>query len=174
MSEETVHLRPMREADLPDYVRWLNDPEITGNMIRSFPGVTVETARPWYQDPARETWAIEVAGRHVGACSLHLLGEGVAMVQRVIIGDKASWGKGYGKAAMRRLLERGFAELGLQELQIRVNAANARALALYRSCGFRQRSITRDVPREDGVRVDVVEMAITRAEWQAGGEERRP
>ena len=50
----------------------------------------------------------------------------------IMIGDKESWGKGYGTEVTRLVLEYGFACLGLHNIFLRVFAANERGIRAYR------------------------------------------
>ena len=74
MADAQVRLRPITEADLPDYVRWLNDPQVTQRLLRD-PGMTLEQEREWFAHISAPDYphvmrAIEVDGRHVGGCGL--------------------------------------------------------------------------------------------------------
>lgn len=46
--------------------------------------------------------------------------------------------RGYGTEAIRRLLEYGFRELGLDRVALKAFAFNARAIHVYEKCGFRE------------------------------------
>ena len=64
MSKAQVRLRKVTEADLPDYVEWLNDPEVTQFTQIESGGITLEGEREWFRrvsatDSAARTWAIE-------------------------------------------------------------------------------------------------------------------
>jgi RimJ/RimL family protein N-acetyltransferase len=48
MSEPTVRLRAITEADLPNYVRWFNDPEVIQWLSRE-PGLTLDEEREWFK-----------------------------------------------------------------------------------------------------------------------------
>jgi len=104
MSYHQVRLRPVTEGDLPEYVRWLNDPEVTAFTLRKFPGLTIEAEREWF---ARKTapdcrdrpFAIEVDGRLIGQCELHVEESGQTAFYGIVIGDKTAWSQGYGTAA---------------------------------------------------------------------------
>ncbi len=60
---------------------------------------------------------------------------GRVWMDRLLIGDKHQ-GKGYGRAAMRLLIERLAQEYGRGEVYLSVVEGNAAALALYASLGF--------------------------------------
>jgi RimJ/RimL family protein N-acetyltransferase len=160
------------ESDLPDYVRWLNDPEVTEFMQIESGGHTLDSARAWLKhasdpDAGSRVWAIEADGRHIGNCALHLDGTGEMAGFGIVIGDKAQWGKGYGAEALREVLRIGFEELGLRRIHLRALAGNARGIRCYEKCGFRHEGLHRRAFLKRGRWRDQVSMAILREEWEA-------
>jgi RimJ/RimL family protein N-acetyltransferase len=170
MPETDVQLRPVTEADLPNYVRWFNDPEVTQWLMRD-PGLTMEQEREWFkrlsEDPNELVLAIEAEGRHIGNCALSLHRRIPTATLGIGIGDRSAWGKGYGTAATRRLLRIGFEERGLERIQLDTWARNLRARRCYEKCGFRHEGLRRRAVLKGGEWLDVVQMAILREEWQA-------
>lgn len=62
-------------------------------------------------------------------------------------GNDAEWGiaitgsmqnKGYGTEALRRMIDYGFNELGLERIRLVVFVANDRAFHVYQQCGFKE------------------------------------
>jgi RimJ/RimL family protein N-acetyltransferase len=173
MSDQQVCLRPITEADLPEFVRWLNDPEVTAFAISEFTGITLESEREWL---ARKTapesrdrpFAIEVDGRLIGMCELELLGEesGTTGCYSIAIGDKTAWNRGYGTAATREACAFGFEEMGLQRIWLHVGSHNPRGIRCYEKVGFRHEGVMRRAKLKRGQWIDVVVMAILREEWE--------
>ena len=173
MSEAQVRLRPVTEADLPDYVEWLNDPEVTQFTQIESGGITLEGEREWFQrvtgpDSHTRNWAIEAQGRHIGNCALMPDESGQVAGFGIIIGDKREWGKGYGTAALREVLRIGFGEMGLQRVHLTALAPNARGIRCYEKCGFLHEGVRRRHFLKRGQWLDVVCMGILREEWEAG------
>ena len=171
MSEAQVRLRPHTEADLPNYVEWLNDPEVTQFTQIEGP-LTLEDEREWFQrvnapDSNTRSRAIEVNGRHIGNCALHLYESGEMAGFGIIIGDKTQWSKGYGSAALRDLLRIGFEEMGLQRIHLTALGGNSRGIRCYEKCGFRHEGLRRRHFLKRGKWCDVVCMGILREEWEA-------
>jgi RimJ/RimL family protein N-acetyltransferase len=172
MSDIRLRLRPHTAADLPNYVTWLNDPDVTEFTALESGNVTLEGEREWFatiSDPESRTrnWAIEVDGRHIGNCALHLHESGEMAGFGIIIGDKTQWGKGYGTAALREVLRIGFEEMGLHRIHLQAFAGNARGIRCYEKCGFRHEGVLRQARFKRGRWVDVATMAILREEWEA-------
>jgi len=148
MSEQRVRLRPITEADLPDYVRWLNDPEVTEFTAMESGNITLEHEREWLArvsapDSGLRNWAIEVGSRHIGNCALHLDPSGQTAGFGIIIGDKTAWNRGYGTAAVREALRIGFEEMNLHRIHLTVFPENHRAVRCYTNCGFRREGYER-------------------------------
>ncbi len=190
MSEARVRLRVHTEADLPNYVTWLNDPEVTQFTQIESGGITLEGEREWFErvsDPEcrDRNWAIEacpepaerVDGRHIGNCALHLseapgmagFGMGVAAFG-IIIGDKSAWGKGYGTAALREVLRIGFEEMGLHRIFLHAFSRNLRGIRCYEKAGLRHEGVMRQHRLKRGEWVDVVVMGVLRGEWEVDNE----
>ncbi len=170
MGEVQVKLRAHTEADLSNYVAWLNDPEVTEFTAIESGNATLEGEREWFarvSDPAcrDRNWAIEVDGRHIGNCALHLDETGQVGGFGIIIGDKTHWCKGYGAAALREVLRIGFEEIGLQRIFLHAFSKNRRGLRCYEKCGLRREGVLRRHRLKRGKWMDIVCMAILREEW---------
>lgn len=174
MTEAQVRLRPITEADLPNYVRWFNDPEVTQWLMRD-PGLTMKQEREWFERVSSPEFkglvlAIEAEGRHIGGCGLHPHENELIATFGIFIGDKSAWGRGYGSAATREMLRIGFEEMGVHRIELQTWPHNKRAIRCYQKCGFRYEGLRREAVLKDGEWIDAVMMAILREEWQAHGE----
>jgi RimJ/RimL family protein N-acetyltransferase len=81
------------------------------------------------------------------------------------IGERDSWGKGYGTDAMDLILRYGFVELNLQRISLNVFEFNQRALRTYEKAGFRLEGRQRQIMQREGRRWDILYMGILREEW---------
>jgi RimJ/RimL family protein N-acetyltransferase len=165
-----VQLRAIKEADLPDYVRWFNDREVTEFTAMEVGTITMDGEREWFasiSDPANrdEYWAIEAEGRHIGNCALNLEAKGQTASFGIVIGEKAHWNRGYGTAAVQEALRMGFEQMGLHRIHLNAFAANRRGIRCYEKCGFRREGLQRKAFFKRGEWIDVVLMAILREEW---------
>jgi len=172
MPEQPLRLRSVIEADLPDYVKWLNDPEVTEFTAGESGEVTLAGERDWFahiSDPESgvNVWAVEADGRHIGNCALRLGAGRQTAGFGIVIGDKTAWNKGYGTAACREVLRIGFQEMGLHRIHLEAFADNGRAIRCYEKCGFRREGLHRQARWKRGEWRDAVSMAIVREEWEA-------
>ncbi len=169
-----MRLRPPSEQDLPLFVRWLNDPEVSYWLsISEGPALTLESEREWYYemraDPAQVIWCIETEeGQPIGNLGLHAVDEAQGRATLgIVICEKGFWGRGYGTEAIRKVLRYAFAELGLRRVDLHVDEDNARGIRCYEKCGFVREGLLRAHRLRRGRPVDAVVMAVLREDWEA-------
>lgn len=171
---ERIRLRAIERSDLPLFVAWLNDPDVREFLMLYSP-LSIEQEERWFKDtldqpPYNQPLAVEVRDedgwRTVGNCSFHIQDWRVRSAELgIFIGDKASWGKGYGTEVMRLLLEHGFMTLNLNRIYLRVYASNLRAIRAYEKAGFVHEGRMRQAEYRNGVFDDVLLMSVLRSEW---------
>ncbi|ABW18808.1 GNAT family N-acetyltransferase [Alkaliphilus oremlandii] len=81
------------------------------------------------------------------------------------IGDKETWGKGYGTEAMKLILDFGFLEMNLHRIFLRVFSFNSRAIKLYEKLGFQQEGRSRESFFREGKWHDIIHMSILQKEY---------
>jgi RimJ/RimL family protein N-acetyltransferase len=82
-----------------------------------------------------EEYAIEVAGTHIGFCSVSNVTQNEAELG-ILIGSKDYWGKGYGTDVVKQLTAFCFNSLGVKRVYLKVLHSNIRALKCYERCWF--------------------------------------
>jgi len=91
----------------------------------------------------------------------------------IALGERDTWGKGYGTDAMRIMLRYAFTELNLHRVSLDVFSYNPRAIRSYEKCGFVVEGRARGMLNREGRRDDFVYMGILKEEWErtasAGG-----
>ncbi len=145
-----IYLRPIEKEDMLLIRCWANDPEIrrlTGEVSpmsqagadQFIERVKNDADRVWFSVVQQETE--------------HVIGEaGLLRIfypwrtadLSIILGDKFSWGKGYGREAVLLLLDYAFGALALHRISIGVVGFNERALRFYEKIGFQREGIQRD------------------------------
>ena len=172
MSDMRPTLRPVREADIEDYVRWLNDPEVIQYMNIEVGDVTPESERSWYAritepNSASVYYAIDVGDKHIGNCGLHQIDYPNRHAQfGIMIGEKKEWDKGYASEASRLIIDFGFKQLGLNRISLQVYAHNTRAQRVYEKLSFAREGILRESYFRDGRYHDTLVMGILKSEWR--------
>ena len=169
-----VTLRGITRDDLPLLWRYNNDLEVElaggGDppIPQSFERLRGEFDHQWSmggRDGAR--FAIEADGRFIGHCGLFNFNVTAHSCELGIgIGDKAYWGKGYGREAMSLLLDYAFRLRNFRRVWLWVHSDNERAIRSYRACGFVEEGRLRQHLWSNGRYVDAVYMGILVEEWR--------
>jgi diamine N-acetyltransferase len=168
-----VRLRALSKEDLPRLVEWRNDPEIKALLGGwSFPTL-LEAEQEWFErarhDQATQRLAIEVLedGLHIGNIGLYDIDwKNRKAEYGILIGDKATWGKGYGFDASKALLDFAFFELNLHRVFLRVLAHHERAIHLYDKLGFQVEGRLRQDTFRGGAYRDTLMMGLLSSEYR--------
>ncbi|GHO55866.1 N-acetyltransferase [Ktedonobacter robiniae] len=84
----------------------------------------------------------------------------------ILLGEKGSWGQGYGTEATQLIVHYGFASLNLHRIMLTVSSLNTGGIKAYTRAGFQQEGILRDACYRDGAYHDKIVMSILRPEWE--------
>jgi RimJ/RimL family protein N-acetyltransferase len=173
-----VRLRPVREEDLPHFVRWLNDRDVLQWLTLPKPP-TMDEEQQWWEaeqrDPNDIVWAIETLdGRLLGDMALRPNPLGRWADLGLFIGEKGVWSRGYGTDAVRTLLRYAFAGMRLNRVSLTADELNARALRCYEKCGFVREGLMRQHRVVDGQFRNTVMMGILREEFLEGASATAP
>ncbi len=166
---ERVMLRANEHEDLPNYVRWLNDPEVLEYFGNLFPLSLIQEEQ-WYekmlQDPNELAFAVEYEGRHVGGAGYcNLDGRNQNAEVGLFIGLPELWDQGLGHDVLQALLRFGFEQMNLHRIYLQVFAENRRAVHLYEKVGFQHEGCWRQAQFRHGRFHDILWMSILREEW---------
>lgn len=172
---EAIRLRALERSDLPNFVVWLNDPEVTKGLLHYLP-MSLASEEAWYENmlksPADEhPMMIEVyldeGWVALGDCDLHNIDWRCRSAEvGIIIGDKRYWNRGFGTKAMQLLLRHGFETLNLNRICLEVYANNLGAIRSYEKAGFVYEGRKRQGMYKDGEYIDIVWMSVLRSEWR--------
>jgi RimJ/RimL family protein N-acetyltransferase len=172
---ERVFLRPPEKSDLPTFVRWFADADMSSLLGNRAPFSAAQEEQ-WFAH------MLETQGKEFynfvmcriedrlpfGTISLMRIDRdnGSAGVG-IAIGEKALWGKGYGTDAMNALLDFAFGEVRLERVWLDVYDFNKRAKRSYEKSGYVVEGVQRHAHFSEGRYRDVLLMSILRDEWAA-------
>lgn len=170
-----IRLRAAEREDIPQFVLWLNDPEVLQFLMRSLPMSRIEE-EGWFermmQSPAAEhVLVIEVktedGWKAIGNTSLMEIN----WVDRnaevgIFIGEKEYWDRGYGREVMKLMLRHGFKTLNLHRIFLRVFEHNLRGIRAYEHAGFVHEGRLRQDAFRNGQYYDLLVMSVLQPEWQ--------
>ncbi|MGD7008837.1 GNAT family N-acetyltransferase [Metabacillus sp. 84] len=171
-----VKLRELEPEDAEDRYQWCLDQEVTAylNMPDRYPPFSKKETEEWIRLCITKTNGydqkaiITVSGKHIGWIDFkHIDALNRHAELGIVIGDKGCWGKGYGLAAMKEMLEYGFYELKLNKVWLRVEADNFRAIKSYKRMGYKEEGRLRQDRLRNGVFIDRLRMSILKEEYPA-------
>lgn len=171
---EKVVLRALKREDLQRRWEFDNDPQFH-LLIHDEPWEPLSLVRAKAQFEASlgnaerdgPHFAVEADGKYIGHCLLYgfdhtahtcMLGIG--------IGDSTYQGRGYGREALRLLLDYAFRLRNIHKVSLTVSGDNERAIRAYRACGFIEEGRLRQHIWGNGTYLDLVSMGLLRSEWE--------
>jgi RimJ/RimL family protein N-acetyltransferase len=174
---EKVRLRAPERIDIPAFLRWINDQEVT-EFLDIEPPMGMEQEEAWFESLRNsdievfsiETKEGELIG-NIGLMKFDWVSRKVTM--GIIIGEKVHWGSGYGSDAIMTLLNYLFGELNINRVHLEVDTTNQRAVHCYEKCGFVKEGILRQVRWKRGRFKDNYIMSILWEEWESKHPNRR-
>ena len=172
---EKVALGPLRRDLVPLYLKWINDFEVIRLLGASMRPTALEAEEEWYARVSKAENQVVFSVyeqpdlRPIGTAGL----AGINYAHRtaefgIMIGDKESWGKGYGTEITRLMLEYGFTCLGLHNISLWVHAPNEPGIRAYQRAGFRMAGRLRQHLRLGGQAYDDILMDCLATEFQGG------
>ncbi|MBI3750725.1 MAG: GNAT family N-acetyltransferase [Chloroflexi bacterium] len=171
---ETVVLRRHVSGNLAAFRRWYADPEVARLARYQDAPMRLDEIDRFFQvraiGPDSLAMAIHVAGsdRLIGSCAFSQLdGDNGSAMYHITIGEKDTWGHGYGTEATALMLDHAFRALGLHRIALTVFEFNERAIRAYRRCGFTVEGRAREAIWRDGHWWDEIQMSILGSEWRA-------
>ncbi|HEU5369639.1 MAG TPA: GNAT family protein [Ktedonobacterales bacterium] len=171
---EQVVLRALTREDLQRQWEFANDPAFH-LLIHDEPWEPLSLARATARFEASlgaaerdgPHFAIEADGKYIGHCLLYQFDHTAHTCMLGIgIGDSAYQGRGYGREALRLLLDYAFRRRNLHKVSLTVSGDNERAIRAYRACGFVEEGCLRQHVWGNGVYLDLVCMGLLRSEWE--------
>lgn len=168
----SVLLRPTRPSDIPRQREFFLDAELAeldSSSLEAYAKIDVEEffQRPSASGGETALFAIDVRGEYVGYANLmNLKNPDRVFELGIVIGDRRSWGRGYGKEVVELLLQHGFSELDAREIELTTHQKNERAVACFSACGFEEQRRVHGATLFAGHHVDMIEMSIARKKWK--------
>jgi RimJ/RimL family protein N-acetyltransferase len=168
-----VVLRRHGPGNLAAFKRWYSDPDIA-RLTRYQEGpmhpAEIErffAARVVGPDSMALAVHIRDSGRLIGSCAFSQLdGDSGSALFLITLGEKDTWGQGYGTEASELMLEHAFRVLALHRVALSVFEFNERAVKSYLKVGFVIEGRARDAIWRDGRYWDEISMSILESDWR--------
>jgi diamine N-acetyltransferase len=172
---DRLRLRKLERVDLPQFVEWLNDPEVRAGLGAYLPLSQAEEDR-WYEktlDRPSEEHVLVVEVREedswqmIGSTSFFDIDWRNRKAEfGILIGDKNYWNRGFGTEITRLMLKHGFETLNLNRIYLKVYTTNPRARRAYEKAGYTLEGTLRQADFREGQYVDDLIMSVLRDEWK--------
>jgi RimJ/RimL family protein N-acetyltransferase len=174
LETDRLILRLIEKSDAPALFPLINDPDVARN-LKTVPHPYPENELvPWIRKAriaARKKERFEMAivlketGLPVGACSLlHISWEHLRSEIGYWIG-KPYWGQGYMTEAVTKMLDFGFADLGLESIHAYCFIRNPASIRVLEKAGFTHEGYIRHAIRKDGEFLDVRLLGMIREDY---------
>ena len=173
---ELVRLVPIdKEKHLDNAQRWMNDSEITGNLLVGDLPITKLAESEWFDRNSKlsddgVTFAVELLnGEHIGFSGIHQINwRDRSAITGTVIGVSSHWGKGLGSDAARVRTRYCFEVLGLRYLMSAVLEGNERSLGMLKKAGYQECGRYPKRIWKRGRYVDEILLYMTREMWEQG------
>ena len=170
---DRIYLRGLEETDIDtNYFQWFNDIEICRyNSHHRFPNSRSRMQK--YIDSVTQgssnlvlAIVLKNNDQHIGNISL----QNINYIDRnaelaLILGEKDSWGHGFGKEACKLIMNHGFKELNLKRIYCATEERNVGMQRLAEKLGMIQEGIRRKAVYKDSEFRDVIEYGVLREEF---------
>lgn len=165
-----VTIRKFERSDIPNKVKWINDPANNRYLHYDLP-LSVEKTEKWFDSHFGETTrydaVIEVDGKAVGLIGLLAVDQKNRKAEYYIsLGDPAYTGKGVAKEATRKLLRFAFEELGLNRVYLFTEVDNLNAQKMFEAVGFQREGILQQDIFSRGGYVDRIAYGFLKEDWR--------
>ena len=164
-----IYLSPMCIDDAPIYVKWLNNKLVSENVGLDGKTITLESEVKWIRKNQNKYYFAIVLKENnelVGNISFN----NIDLIHRsatlnIMIGEEEKRGQGYGKEAIKLLLEYGFNNLNLNNVMLKVYSFNRGAIKMYESLGFKKFGTRHNSYYFKGKFYDEIQMEILKEEY---------
>jgi len=176
LETESIGLKKLTQKECTEtYVDWMNDEQVTRTLVSGKTPQSLEDVQSFIASSNhayRITFAIyrKDQNRHIGNVKL----DHIDWINRkadygILIGDRASWGKGYATQTTKLVVDYAFSILNLNRVYLGVLETNPSASAIYRKIGFQEEGKKCQDQLVQGQYVDSLFMSITRQRWLVYG-----
>ena len=139
-----VLLRPLKASDVgPAYLGWLRDPRVNRYLESRFQRHTLASLRAFVASASRDPGTLLLAivrkdsGRHIGNIKLGPIDRRHRRADiGILVGDRASWGKGFATEAIEVLASHALKTLGLHKVTAGIYDNNPGSIRAFRKAGF--------------------------------------
>ncbi|HDV4355420.1 TPA: GNAT family N-acetyltransferase [Staphylococcus aureus] len=159
-----INLRALKKSDSDLILNWMKNDKLRYLIGTTFPVTELEHEN-WFQNKMLEKdnriFVIELESEAaigiVGFKNLDWINSNSELF--IYIGDENYWGKGFGKEALKLLINFAFSSLNLHMLYLEIFSYNDNATKMYEKLGFKQDGVLRQSKYQNGQYYDKIIMS---------------
>jgi len=167
-------LRPLLEEDAEgEYLQWFNDEVVCRANSHHVHPHTREKILKYIRNAQESTnefilaIALNENGNHIGNIALQDINQIYRSADlTIIIGDKSSWGKGYGLEAADLLLHHGFNVMNFHRISCATFDTNTAMKKLALALGMKEEGRRIQAAYKDGNYIDVIEFGMVKSDYE--------
>jgi RimJ/RimL family protein N-acetyltransferase len=170
-----VRLRVVEKKDIPNILKWFNDPEVI-QYLQFYLPLTEEMEVKWLErvntsgnDIVFVIEAVAEDGKFkpIGTCGLHEINwKDRKATAGIAIGEKEFWNGGRGTEAASLLVEYAFCQLNLNRIGSSVYDFNERSLAMQKKIGFQIEGRRRQAVFKNNRYADEIILGLLKKKWK--------
>jgi RimJ/RimL family protein N-acetyltransferase len=163
-----TYLTQLKQSDFEVVYRWFSDKEVIKYSLSKWQKKhSKKQIKHWLENIIKDKSAVNFGIIEVS--TKKLIGyAGISGISKlnnsgeyfIFIGDKNSWGKGYGTEVTRLVVNYGFRNLHLHRIFLTVSEPNIGGVKAYTKAGFKKEGILRDAAFRDGKYDNKIMMSI--------------
>lgn len=172
--ETRIFLRHLEVTDSGRVHKWHNDPELFSTLFSPFHPVSVQTVEEWIRKRTQYSEkeinfaiCLKSNSQHIGNTYIRDIDwvNRCGIIQ-MFIGDVEHRNKGYGKQALRLMVDYAFLTLGLNRIGGQLFASNVASLKICQNVGYREEGKLRQRVYQDGQFHDALIIGVCRDDWE--------
>ena len=165
----TFHLEKLSVDHISDkYLSWLNDPVVCKENSHAIFPLSESDLTKYIESTSPNSIHFAIIDHrydHIGNSSI----SDINWVNRscdinILIGNRASWGKGIGYEVCKILRDYAFTRLNLRRVKMGMTASNKAMNRIAKNLGMKQEGVFKDALFKDGQYVDIVQYATIRSD----------
>ena len=171
MESQNISIRPSVFSDCKQFAKWETKFAVTEffsiNCDRDYEEVVVEFVERMADKTKLQFTICDKQENLLGRIYISNLSKEYDSldITRIYIGDPNERGKGYGKEALKLMLDYCFINLHMERVSLDYFEGNKVASALYESMGFKHEGLARNACKKDGKYYNLNLMSILRSEY---------
>ena len=162
---DKVYLSPLNPDDYEKYTEWLNNQNITQYLNVHNQMISLVGEREFLENASKKEFSYAIVKKEndelMGSIALENIDyKNGSATLGIFIGEENNLSKGYGSEAIKLLIEFGFKELRLHNIDLGVFEGNERAIKCYKKCGFVEYGRRHEALYRNGKYIDHIYMEI--------------